>query len=138
MQSKKPFLALILFSSLPLLVACPGLKITGNTNKSNNSNNGDYIQSFDVGISSDDYLFSKQNVLKFECDVSTYATYFRSTSYGDFDYATKKYANPAPYDSSLISEDSINPLGYTADKGDILPPLKEVGASCSMTPMSQA
>ena len=59
-----------------------------------------------------------QTVLTFETNPapSEYPTYFRSTSYGDFDYAKKSFKNPDYYDSSLISEGSINPLSYTAYK----------------------
>ena len=59
-----------------------------------------------------------QTVLTFETtpSPSEYPTYFRSTSFGDFDYAKKSFKNPDFYDSSLISEGSINPLSYTAYK----------------------
>ena len=59
-----------------------------------------------------------QTVLTFETNPapSDYPTYFRSTSYGDFDYAKKSFKNPDFYDSSLISANSINPLSYTAYK----------------------
>ena len=59
-----------------------------------------------------------QTVLTFETNPapSEYPTYFRSTSYGDFDYAKKSFKNPDYYDSSLISDNSINPLSFTAYK----------------------
>ena len=59
-----------------------------------------------------------QTVLTFETDPapSDYPTYFRSTSFGDFDYAKKSFKNPDYYDSSLISEGSVNPLSFTAYK----------------------
>ena len=58
---------------------------------------------------------------------SSYPTYFRSTSYGDFDYGKKSFKNPDFYDSNLISDGSINPLSYTAyklkklDEANLLP-----------------
>lgn len=55
-------------------------------------------------------------VITFEADESQYISYFRATSFGDFNFQTKKYANPSFYDSSLIRNGSINPLSYTADK----------------------
>ncbi len=55
-------------------------------------------------------------VIEFEADISQYISYFRATSFGDFNYATKKYSNPSFYDSTLIRDGSINPLSYTADK----------------------
>ena len=60
----------------------------------------------------------QQTVLTFETDPSSsqYPTYFRSTSYGDFDYAKKAFRQPDYYDSSLISDNSVNPLSYTAYK----------------------
>ena len=59
-----------------------------------------------------------QMILTFTTDPapSSYPTYFRSTSYGDFDYAKKSFKNPDYYDSNLISDGSINPLSYTAYK----------------------
>ena len=59
-----------------------------------------------------------QTVLTYTTDPapSEYPTYFRSTSYGDFDYAKKSFKNPDYYDSSLISANSVNPLSYTAYK----------------------
>lgn len=42
--------------------------------------------------------------------------YFRTTSLGDFNYKNKKFAQADYYDSNKISQDSINPLSYTADK----------------------
>lgn len=64
-----------------------------------------------------DWLMS-QTVLTFETDPasSQYPTYFRSSSYGDFDYAKKSFKAPDFYDSSLISDNSVNPLSYTAYK----------------------
>ena len=59
---------------------------------------------------------SKNAVLTFEADESRYLAYFRSTSYGDYNYSKKKFNAPDYYDSSNISTDSINPLSYTADK----------------------
>ena len=60
----------------------------------------------------------QQTVLTFETNPapSEYPTYFRSTSFGDFDYGKKSFKNPDYYDSSLISDGSINPLSYTAYK----------------------
>ena len=60
----------------------------------------------------------QQTVLTFETNPapSDYPTYFRSTSFGGFDYAKKSFKNPDYYDSSLISEGSINPLSFTAYK----------------------
>ena len=55
-------------------------------------------------------------VITFEADESQYISYFRATSFGDFNYNTKKYANPNFYDSSRIRAGSVNPLSYTADK----------------------
>ena len=70
-----------------------------------------------------------QMVLTFTTDPapSSYPTYFRSTSYGDFDYGKKSFKNPDFYDSNLISDGSINPLSYTAyklkklDEANLLP-----------------
>ena len=64
-----------------------------------------------------DWLMS-QTVLTFETTPSSseYPTYFRSTSYGNFDYAKKSFRAPDYYDSSLISDGSVNPLSYTAYK----------------------
>lgn len=42
--------------------------------------------------------------------------YFRSTSYGDFDYGKKTFKNPNCYDVSRISDNSVNPLSFTAYK----------------------
>ena len=63
-----------------------------------------------------------QTVLTFETNPapSEYPTYFRSTSYGDFDYAKKSFKNPDFYDSSLISDNSVNPLSFTAYKLKVL------------------
>lgn len=56
-------------------------------------------------------------VLSFTADDSRFIAYFRSTSFGDFNYETKKLANPSFYNSKeRISPGSINPLCYTADK----------------------
>lgn len=55
-------------------------------------------------------------VITFEADTSAYISYFRATSFGDFNFGTKKYNNPDFYDSKLIRSGSINPLSYTADK----------------------
>ena len=54
-----------------------------------------------------------------------YPIYFRSTSFGDFDYAKKNFKSPEYYDSSLISANSVNPLSFTAYK---LKKLEEFGA----------
>ena len=60
----------------------------------------------------------QQTVLSFTTNPapSSYPTYFRSTSFGDFDYAKKSFKSPDYYDSSLISDNSVNPLSYTAYK----------------------
>lgn len=59
---------------------------------------------------------SKNAVLSFEADASNYISYFRSTSYGDYNFSKKKFDAPSFYDSSKISPGSVNPLSYTADK----------------------
>lgn len=59
---------------------------------------------------------SKNAVLTFEADSSNMISYFRSTSYGDYNYSKKKFDAPSYYDSSRISEGSVNPLSFTADK----------------------
>ena len=57
---------------------------------------------------------------------NSYPSYFRSTSLGDFDYAKKAFKEPDYYDaSSMISDDSVNPLCYTAYK---LKKLEEMGS----------
>ena len=58
----------------------------------------------------------KNAVLTFEADESAYISYFRSTSYGDYNYSTKTFNSPSFYDSKKISDGSVNPLNYTADK----------------------
>lgn len=72
---------------------------------------------------------SKNAVLNFEADASSYISYFRSTSYGDYNFAKKKFDAPDYYDASRISKGSVNPLSFTADKiqnayalGGVLPP----------------
>ena len=57
-----------------------------------------------------------QVVFSFEANESKYISYFRSFSYGDFNYGKKAFNMPSYYDSTKISEGSINPLCYTADK----------------------
>ena len=56
---------------------------------------------------------------------SQYPAYFRTTSYGDFDYAKKSFNAPDFYDSNLISDNSVNPLSFTAYK---LKQLEDAGA----------
>ena len=58
----------------------------------------------------------ENSILTFEADASRYLSYFRSTSYGDYNYKKKQFDLPGFYDSSNIGPDSINPLSYTADK----------------------
>ena len=58
----------------------------------------------------------KNAVLTFEADDDRYISYFRSTSLGEFNYSTKSYGAPNYYDSNLISDGSVNPLNFTADK----------------------
>lgn len=56
-----------------------------------------------------DYL----KIFEFETDTITpYPTYFRTTSYGDFDYSKKRYNEPSIY---TVSNASVHPLRYTAD-----------------------
>ena len=55
---------------------------------------------------------------------SEYPAYFRTTSYGDFDYSKKTFKAPDYYDSSLISDNSVNPLSFLAYK---LKKLEETG-----------
>lgn len=57
--------------------------------------------------------------------ISEYPAYFRSTSYGDFDYSKKSFKAPDFYDANLISDNSVNPLSFTAYK---LKQLQDAGA----------
>lgn len=61
-------------------------------------------------------LLSKNRVLSFEANHTGYPAYFRTTSYGDFNFKKKKYNSPSVYDTAKISDGSVNPLRYTADK----------------------
>lgn len=60
-------------------------------------------------------LLSANKVLSFRADASPYVAYFRSSSLGDFNYASKQFRLPDVYDSELISAGSVNPLSYTAN-----------------------
>lgn len=62
-----------------------------------------------------DWLMQNK-ILTFESDGSAYISYFRSTSFGDYNFQTSQFNAPAFYDSTLIRSGSINPLSYTADK----------------------
>ena len=64
-----------------------------------------------------------QTVLSFETDPapSEFPTYFRSTSYGDFDYSKKSFKKADYFESSkYVSEGSVSPLSYTAYKLKLL------------------
>lgn len=58
----------------------------------------------------------EQSVLTFNANASKYIAYFRTTSFGDYNYKKKQYNAASFYDSNKISENSINPLCFTADK----------------------
>ena len=68
-----------------------------------------------------------QVILTYETNPSNTSLpiYFRSTSYGDFDYGKKAFKAADYYDSSLISDNSVNPLSFTAYK---LKKLDDLGA----------
>ena len=55
---------------------------------------------------------------------SSFPVYFRSTSFGDFDYSKMAFNAPSFYDSNNISNNSINPLSFTSYK---LQKLEEMG-----------
>ena len=55
---------------------------------------------------------------------SSFPVYFRSTSFGDFDYSKMTFNAPSFYDSNNISNNSINPLSFTSYK---LQKLEEMG-----------
>ena len=62
-------------------------------------------------------LLSENPVLTFTSSGSQYVSYFRTTSYGDFNYKKKKFNNASAFDAeTYVNKDSINPLHYTADK----------------------
>lgn len=64
-------------------------------------------------------LLQKLRVFSYQTrEPNSFPSYFRTTSYGDFNYGTKKYIDltSSYYDPSRISPGSINPLRYTADK----------------------
>ena len=64
-------------------------------------------------------------VFTFETDrASDFRSYFRSTSFGDFDFNKKTFKEPDFYDASMISDGSVNPLCYTSYK---LKKLEEAG-----------
>ena len=66
---------------------------------------------------SDKSALTGNTVLTFTCDQNNdYPVYLRSTSFGDFDYSKKTFKAPDNYDSSLISDGSVNPLSFTAYK----------------------
>ena len=75
-----------------------------------------FMDMFDIDPETLMKWLSENRILSFEADESRYISYFRSTSLGDFDFKKKKYNGPDFYDSGRISEGSINPLSYTADK----------------------
>ena len=69
------------------------------------------------GLSLEDLMaLLQKEVFRFNSSGSAYVSYFRTTSYGDFNYKKLKYNKASYYDSNRVSENSINPLHYTADK----------------------
>lgn len=104
----KSFLALLLaVSSSIALSACDlASLLNGGANKKSENEAGDNSEQIEPnGL-----------ILSFKADRSGYATYFRSTSLGDFDYSKKTYKEPDFYDSNLISDGSVHPLCYLGYK----------------------
>lgn len=75
-----------------------------------------FMDMFDIDPETLMQWLMQNAVLSFEADASRYIAYFRSTSFGDFNYDKKQFNAPGFYDSNNISPGSINPLTYTADK----------------------
>lgn len=75
-----------------------------------------FMDMFDLSLEDLLQLFQDNPILTYTSSGSQYITYFRTTSYGDFNYRSKKFNNPSIYDSTRISENSVNPLRFTGDK----------------------
>ena len=76
----------------------------------------DFMKMFNIDPQDLMDFLSKNRILSFDANHTGYPAYFRVTSYGDFNYSKKKFNSASVYDTSKISEGSINPLRYTADK----------------------
>ena len=130
-EKKSIFTLLVAVSASICLTACDLTSFLGGGSKKNNS-------SFESSKSSETNnsvsLDPSKALFTFTSDVSDYPTYFRSTSYGDFDYSKKTFKEPDYFDaSSMISADSVHPLCYLAYKIKRLDDLGMLAESFRMT-----
>ena len=74
-----------------------------------------FMKMFNLSLEDLMNLLQSKPVLTFTADTSSYVSYFRSTSYGDFNFKKKKY-NQADktFPNDIVS--TIHPLRYTSDR----------------------
>ena len=131
MKEKKSIFTLLVAASASIcLTACDLTSLLGGGSRNNKSS----FESQTKSNASENSSVVVNGSFSFTADESAYPTYFRCTSFGDFDYAKKTFKEPDYYDAaSMISDGSVHPLCYLGYKIEKLYDLGVLPEGFSMT-----